>query len=74
MTAEELSQAENELRHAAYSEAVVELGSDELDKVAGGAMWHGEDAPDGHEMGCFFAYHTRAYSEETGNWCKYLHY
>ena len=26
----------------------------ELDSVAGGDLGNSEDAPDGHEMGCFF--------------------
>ena len=29
------------------------LSVDELDAVSGGAFWFGEDAPDGHEIGCW---------------------
>ena len=29
------------------------LSVDELDAVSGGAFWLGEDAPDGHELGCW---------------------
>lgn len=29
------------------------LSVDELDAVSGGIFWFGEDAPDGHEIGCW---------------------
>ena len=36
-----------------------ELSLDELDAVSGGVFWLGNDAPDGHELGCWsFWYET----------------
>lgn len=35
------------------------LSADELDAVSGGVFWLGDDAPDGHELGCWsFWYET----------------
>ncbi len=50
VTAEELGKALAETR---------ELDDEELEKVSGGAFWLGDDAPNGHEVGCFaFYYHS----------------
>ena len=34
-----------------------ELSEEELDNVAGGAFFCGPDAPDGHEVGCWWTYY-----------------
>ena len=73
VTEEELLAAEAKLRGPADSE-VVELDLADMDKVAGGAYWYGDDAPDGHEMGCDLFYHGYEYSVETGNWCTNEYY
>ena len=75
VTAEELEEAVQAMRQASASkERMKELGPDELDDVAGGTCWVGEDAPDGHEMGCFIFYHQLAYSKENNVWCKEVYY
>ena len=73
MTADELIEAEKEFRKelAEKNDAQAKkISLDDLDSVAGGTCWEGEDAPDGHEMGCNVCYHYYDYSKETGNWCK----
>ena len=35
-----------------------ELDDEELDKVAGGYLWCGPDAPDGHEITCILTYYN----------------
>ena len=34
-----------------------EVNDEELANVSGGALWQGEDAPDGHEMNCLLFYY-----------------
>ena len=34
----------------------------------------GEDAPDGHEMGCGFFYHKYDWSKKNNTWCKQEYY
>ena len=71
VAAEDLLQAGNELRRQSPDcETPEVLSPDDLDTVAGGALWDGEDAPDGHEMGCIMSYHGYDWSRSTGNWCK----
>ena len=72
-TAEELEQAVKAMRKTA-GEATKELSIDELGKVAGGIFWTGEDAPDGHEMGCFMTYHHHQWSVDNNIWCKSTFY
>ncbi len=45
-------------------EDLVKLDEEELDNVAGGIFGFGEEAPDGHEIGCFanFSYYISASS------------
>ena len=76
VTADELLEVTNELRAArgASAESPVELEDSELDKVAGGAYWEGEDAPDGHEMGCVWFYHGKAWQRENNIWCHSAYY
>ncbi|SEG24588.1 nif11-like leader peptide domain-containing protein [Eubacterium ruminantium] len=40
-----------------FEEDSKELSANELENVSGGMFWFGEDAPDGHEVGCFFAFY-----------------
>lgn len=53
-------------RRATTSDEPVELDESELDSVVGG--W--EDAPDGHEMGCFLFWHGKSWQRENEVWCK----
>ena len=73
VTAEELEQAVKAMRRAG-GEATKELSPDEMGKAAGGIFWTGEDAPDGHEMGCFMAYHHHQWAVENNIWCKSTFY
>ena len=73
ITAEELAAAENALHVPAEAE-VVELDEADMDRAAGGGCWNGEDAPDGHEMGCHIFYHDNDYSQATGNFCERVYY
>ena len=72
VTAGELTEAEKEFR--AEKAKKTKLSVEELDAVAGGAVWNGEDAPDGHEMGCFTSYHHYDYQKDTGIWCQESYY
>ena len=75
VTAAELTQAELALRLApANREKSVELNVNDLAQVAGGMFWDGDDAPDGHEMGCFITYHHWLTCEENKWWCKHFYY
>ena len=67
ITAEEMIAAEKEFRSGKTKKT--KLSVEELDAVAGGDIWQGEDAPDGHEMGCWASYHDYDYQEETDIWC-----
>jgi hypothetical protein len=73
VTAEELEEAVKAMRKAA-GEATKELSLDEMGKTAGGIFWTGEDAPDGHEMGCFMTYHHHQWSVDNNIWCKSTFY
>ena len=75
MTVEELQAAEKELRRAPENgEKPVELDLHEMDKIVGGGGFLGEDAPDGHEMGCLFIYHHYNYQKENDIWCNKSYY
>ncbi len=75
VTAEELARAEQDLRAPSGSgETPVELDVDDLDKAAGGSFFLGEDAPDGHEMGCIAIYHHYNYQKENNIWCNRAYY
>ena len=71
-TAEELEQAVKAMRQEA--EEPKELTLDEMDKAAGGVWWTGEDAPDGHEMGCAISWHHYMYQKENNIWCNKTYY
>ena len=75
VTAEELVQAEQALKNAAgNAEKPVELNVNDMDKVVGGSCFLGEDAPDGHEMGCIAFYHHYNYQKENNIWCNKSYY
>ena len=77
MTAHELIEAEKEFRKetAEKNEAQAEkLSLDDLDAVAGGDRGDGEDAPDGHEMGCSWSYHGVQWQVEHDVWCSTSYY
>ncbi|MBR5110629.1 MAG: hypothetical protein IK099_10575 [Clostridia bacterium] len=58
----------------AQVEAVEKLADSDVEKAAGGAFWEGEDAPDGHEMGCVLTYHTYKWQKDNDIWCKQMYY
>lgn len=64
----DLEKAAKELRYASAPQ-IKELRKEEMDQVAGGVLWFGDDAPDGHEMGCVVAYHGYNWSVENNTWC-----
>ena len=70
VTLEELVEAEKESRKAKAAETDAKLSFDDLEDAAGGKAWDGEDAPDGHEMGCFVSYHQSDYAKKNDIWCK----
>ncbi|MBO6301813.1 MAG: hypothetical protein J6N15_05195 [Ruminiclostridium sp.] len=74
VTLEELIEAEKENRKAKAAQTDAKLSIDELEDVAGGKAWNGEDAPDGHELGCLIFYHHSGYSKENEVWCKDNYY
>ncbi len=62
VTTEEMAEAEKQFISERTKKT--KLSSDELDAVAGGVMWHGEKAPDGHEFDCDCSYHDYSYQAE----------
>ena len=70
VTEAELVEAEREQRAAQAAKTDEKLSLDDLEAAAGGALWGGEDAPDGHEMGCSLSYHYYDWQEENGIWCS----
>ena len=56
------------------ADLVEELEPGEMDMVAGGALFFGDDASDGHEMGCVMAYHHYDWSAENNAWCSQNHF
>ena len=74
VTAEELIEADRERRAEQAKNTDEKLSLDDLEGVAGGVLGDGDDAPDGHEMGCAISYHVRAWSEENNVWCSNYYY
>ncbi len=74
VTAEELIEADRKQRAEQAANTDEKLSIDDLEGAAGGAAWRSEDAPDGHEMGCFWSYHGYSYQQENGLWCNQAHY
>ena len=72
VTLEEMLNAEREYRAeqaAKTDEQSIELTADELESVAGGQLFIGDNAPDGSEIGCIACYHGKQYSIENDVWC-----
>ena len=69
---EELDAALQEFRQAA-NQIPEALDTDEMSRASGASLWNGEDAPDGHEMGCMMTYHGREWSIEHDVWCKLMY-
>ena len=74
VTEDELIEVEKEQRAAQAEKTDEKLSLDDLDAVAGGMYWTGEDAPDGHEMGCFWSYYGHTDCSSRGWWCKWDYY
>ena len=74
VTMEELIEAEKESRKAKAAQTDDKLSLDDLEGVAGGYHWTGEDAPDGHEMGCELCYHKGGWAKENDTWCSKTFY
>ena len=72
-TLEELETAEKEVREKDRTDPE-QLNANDLDSMAGGGFWQGEDAPDGHEMGCVVTYHRYNWQKENNIWCNSAYY
>ena len=70
ITEAELIEAEKEFRTAQAEKTDEKLSLDDLEAAAGGGWGDGEDAPDGHEMGCVLSYHHYSWQEENNIWCN----
>ena len=67
--------AEMERQRREKTSAGIETLSDEdAEKASGGILWNGEEAPDGHELGCYLTYHDYGYQKEKGIWCKRVYF
>ena len=75
VTMDDLLEVEKALRKAKAEEADdVALTFDDVEDVAGGGQWMGEDASDGHEMGCRRSYHGYDWCSEHNEWCNSMWY
>ena len=74
VTEAELIEAEKEFRKAQAAKTDEKLSLDDLEAAAGGMFYKGEEAPDGHEMGCLSSYHGKDWSKENNIWCKLEYY
>ena len=72
-SAEELISAVNEYRKDSGN-TEINLDPQDLDTFAGGLLWTGEDASDGHEMGCLVSYHHKDWCMENKEYCSKNHY
>ena len=73
ITEAELIEAEKELRKQ-RAQKTDELSPDELESASGGTFWQGEDAPDGHELGCYLSYYRLGYQLNNNYWCRSDHF
>ncbi len=69
VTEAELIEAEKELKTEQAERTDEKLSFDDLEDVAGGVLGDGDDAPDGHEMGCAISYHGTDWQIENNIWC-----
>ncbi len=74
VTAEEMIEAEKEKRAEQSKNTDEKLALDDLEGAAGGELWGGEDAPDGHEMGCLMSYYGMDYQRDNNIWCRHEYY
>ena len=77
VTAEDLAEAEKQLKmevSRATEGEMEELTLDELENASGGAFFAGEDASDGHEMGCFIKWHKADDCKQLDEWCTFNYY
>ena len=76
VTMEELEEVDKALREAKAEETdEIALSFDDVENVAGGMVAvEGEDASDGHEIGCEASYHGYKGCVENDEWCKTLLY
>ena len=74
VTMQDLTDAEKALRAAQAERTDEKLSFEDLESVAGGQWWSGEDAPDGHEMGCEWFYHHEPWQYEKYIWCSNNYY
>ena len=72
-TAEELDTAVEEYRKGSGN-SDTKLEAQDLDHFAGGYLWQGDEASDGHEMGCLLTYHSYSWSEENNEYCSSSYY
>lgn len=72
-TLEELEAVAEEYRKS-RAEEPQKLNPDEIDNMAGGMYFTGDDAPDGHEMGCYVIYHSHQWSRDNDTWCSHTYY
>ena len=76
-TLEELMEADREMRAeqaAKTDNTEKELSTEELGAAAGGMHWNGDDAPNGHELGCICFYYSYAEQKERNWWCNNTYY
>ena len=52
---------------------VHKLSDEDVSQAEGGALWHNEDAPDGHEYGCVVFYHGEEWQIQNGYSCNMNH-
>ena len=74
---EDLKAGEQELRNniaKATDEQISRLSMSELESVVGGNLGNGDEAPDGHEMGCFLTYHGLQWQIDNNIDCKNSYY
>lgn len=76
LTIEELKEAAQSLGKQieqstdAAAEDIRKLDDEDLENVAGGALWRGDDSEiDGHELFCILTYHGAEWSLENNEWC-----
>ena len=54
---------------ARKEKTVQKLSDEDVAQASGGAFWTNDDAPDGHEYGCFLTYHSDKWQIEHGYSC-----
>ena len=74
VTEAELIEAEKEQRAAQAAKTDEKLSLDDLEAAAGGELWEGETAPDGHEMGCMVSFHGKEYQRTNNIPCHNEYY